>query len=439
MRDFGPKQMARRQYIFDVIKKVFVKFGFQPLETPAMENLSVLLGKYGEEGDKLLFKVLNSGDFLQDADAAHWKEESPSKIALRLCEKGLRYDLTVPFARYVAMNKNELTFPFKRYQIQPVWRADRPQRGRYREFYQCDADVVGTNSLLCEAEVALMISDVFAALKIQDYVIKINHRDILAGIAAQVKADNHGALFAALDKLEKTGHEKTVAELTRAGFTSPQCAALFHILSEKENLDALAARFADVGQRGVSELKEVFKLIEQFQSGSPRMELDLALARGLSYYTGCIFEVKIGGVGIGSVCGGGRYDRLTGVFDPSSAKSGVGISFGVDRIYDALEELRLFPDEAAGACKIMLAHFSEEGFTHGLRVLSQLRAADIAAEIFPDRVKIQKQLEYAHKKAIPFAIILGEEELKTGRLSVKNMKEGTQETMTLENAIQLLK
>lgn len=439
MRDFGPRQMARRQYIFDTIKKVFVKFGFRPIETPAMENLSTLMGKYGEEGDKLLFKVLNSGDFLKDVNTADWQEDSPSKMALRFCEKGLRYDLTVPFARYVVMNKNELAFPFKRYQIQPVWRADRPQRGRYREFYQCDADVVGTHSLLCEAEVVLMINEVLTALKIPDFTIKINHRDILTGIATQVNADNHGALFAAIDKLEKMGHEKVAAELAEAGFTPQQSTSLFQILSEKGNLDSLSARFVDAGQRGVNELKEVFKLIEAFQPEKLNVELDISLARGLSYYTGCVFEAKIGGVSIGSVCGGGRYDNLTGVFDPSDAKSGVGISFGVDRIYDVLEELDLFPEDAAGACKIMIAHFSEEGFLYGLKVLSQLRTQGIASEIFPDRTKIQKQLEYANKKVIPFVAIIGEDELKTGHLSVKNMKEGSQEIMSMEDIITLLK
>lgn len=437
MRDFGPRQMMRRQYIFDTIKKVFVKFGFQPIETPAMENLSTLLGKYGEEGDKLLFKVLNSGDFLKDTDPAAWTEAS--KVAPLLCEKGLRYDLTVPFARYVVMNKNELTFPFKRYQIQPVWRADRPQRGRYREFYQCDADVVGTKSLLCEAEVVLMINEVFDALKISDFTIKINHRDILAGIARQINTDNHAALFAAIDKLEKIGHEKVASELAEAGFTPQQSTALFHLLSEKGNIETLAERFIDVGKHGVNELKEVFKLLETFQAGNSHVELDIALARGLSYYTGCIFEVKIGGVSIGSVCGGGRYDNLTGVFDPSDPKSGVGISFGVDRIYDALEELRLFPEEVAGVAKIMVAHFTDEGFLYGLKTASRLRAEGIAAEIYPDRVKIQKQLEYANKKMIPFTAIIGEDELKTGQLSVKNMKEGSQEIMSLENLIRQLK
>src|SRR5688572_12814891 len=349
-RDFGPGTMAKRQFIFDAIRSVFQKFGFQPLETPAIENLSTLTGKYGEEGDQLLFKILNSGDFLKDIDPAKLTSVNYKSLTPDISEKGLRYDLTVPFARFVVMNRNEVTFPFKRYQIQPVWRADRPQKGRYREFYQCDADVVGTDSLLCEAEIILMIKSVFKTLGISDYTIKINHRDILNGVAGVFGASGKEiALFVAIDKLDKIGEVKVKEELLAKGFSQKSLDQLFKILNTRgttaEKLKFLKENFknTEAGNKGVADVEQVLRLLKELGSDDSNVELDIPLARGLSYYTGCIFEVKINNVGIGSVSGGGRYDNLTQAFGDKEKLSGVGFSFGVDRIYDAMEELKLFP------------------------------------------------------------------------------------------------
>jgi histidyl-tRNA synthetase len=444
-RDFGPTQMAKRQFILENIKNVFQKYGFQPIETPAMENLSTLTGKYGEEGDQLLFKILNSGDYLKDVDAQKLNAKDSKQITSSISEKGLRYDLTVPFARYVVMNRNEITFPFKRYQIQPVWRADRPQKGRYREFYQCDADVVGTNSLICEAEIILMIKEVFALLRINDYTIKINHRAILSGLAELCDANqNESSLFVAIDKLDKIGEEKVKEELRSRGFNDDKLNSLFEILNFKgtteEKIKFLSGKFSAIttGQKGIADFNEVLHLLEKYGSTEKNLEFDIALARGLSYYTGCIFEVKINNVSIGSVSGGGRYDNLTGVFGLPGV-SGVGFSFGVDRLYDAMEELKLFPQEAQISTQVLITHFDEESKLYGLKVLQTLRDNGIASEIYPDSVKIQKQLDFANKKMIPFTLVIGSEEVKSGMLTLKNMKAGEQTKKQLSEIVSIIK
>lgn len=444
-RDFGPAQMAKRQFILENIKKVFQKYGFLPLETPAMENLSTLTGKYGEEGDQLLFKVLNSGDFLKDVDQTKLEARNSKLMAFDISEKGLRYDLTVPFARYVVINRHEITFPFKRYQIQPVWRADRPQKGRYREFYQCDADVVGTDSLLCEAEIVLMIKEVFKGLGIQDYSIKINHRAILSGLAELCEAKgNESSLFVAIDKLDKIGEEKVKDELRSRGFSENSINILFEILNFKgttqQKIEYLTTKFSSTpsGQKGISDFKEVLSLLAGYGANEEHVEFDIALARGLSYYTGCIFEVKIHNVSIGSVSGGGRYDNLTGVFGLPGV-SGVGFSFGVDRLYDAMEELKIFPQDAQISTQVLIAHFDEESKRYGLKVLQALRDSGIASEIYPDSVKIQKQLEFANKKMVPYTIVIGSEEMKSGLLAFKTMKTGEQFKLTIEDILKRMK
>ncbi len=444
-RDFGPVQMAKRQFILTTIRQVFQKYGFQPLETPAMENLSTLTGKYGDEGDQLLFKVLNSGDFLKDVDASYLTAKDSRLITSSISEKGLRYDLTVPFARYVVMNRHEITFPFKRYQIQPVWRADRPQKGRYREFYQCDADVVGTDSLICEAEIVLMIKEVFRVLNIQDYSIKLNHRAILSGLAelCDVK-ENESSLFIAIDKLDKIGEEKVKDELRGRGYSEASLTTLFEILNFKgttqQKIEFLSDKFTHsrAGQKGITDLKEVLSLLSGYGATEDQVEFDIALARGLSYYTGCIFEVKINNVAIGSVSGGGRYDNLTGGFGLPNV-SGVGFSFGVDRLYDAMEELTLFPEGAQISSQVLIVHFDEVSKRYGLGVLHTLRAQGIASEIYPDGVKIQKQLDYANKKMIPYVVVIGSEEVSSGVLTFKNMKKGEQTKSSINDIIKILK
>ena len=443
-RDFGPAVMAKRQFIFDSIRTVFRKFGFQPLETPAMENLSTLMGKYGDEGDQLLFKILNSGDFLKDVSSDKLKDAR--SLTPGIAEKGLRYDLTVPFARFVVMNRNEVSFPFKRYQIQPVWRADRPQKGRYREFYQCDADVVGTNSLICEAEIILMIKEVFKALTITDYTIKLNHRGVLNGIAELIGAtSNQTALFVAIDKLDKIGEEKVREELSTKGFAAGSLDLLFGLLSIKgstgEKVTVLKQQFKsnEAGQKGVADIERVLDLLKASGSGDEHVDFDIPLARGLSYYTGCIFEVKINNVAIGSVSGGGRYDNLTQAFGDKENLSGVGFSFGVDRIYDAMEELKLFPKKAEISSRALVCHFDEDSLRYGMGVLSSLRAAGIASEIYPDISKIKKQLDYANKKQIPFALVIGSEETSSGLIAFKNLETGEQEKFYLNQIIDHLK
>ncbi len=445
-RDFGPAVMAKRQFILDNIKKVFQKFGFQPLETPAMENLTTLTGKYGDEGDQLLFKILDNGDFLKEVDQKILESRNLKLITSKISGKGLRYDLTVPFARYVVINRHEIAFPFKRYQVQPVWRADRPQKGRYREFYQCDADVVGTNSLICEAEIILMIKEVMSNLGVKDFSIKINHRSVLNGIAEVIGATGKESdLFVAIDKLDKIGEEKVREELLTKGFIGNKLDTLFTILnksgSNADKLNFLADQFtkSTAGQKGVSDLNEVFTLLKGFESNEKHVELDIALARGLSYYTGCIFEVKINNASIGSVSGGGRYDNLTASFGDKENLSGVGFSFGVDRLYDAMEELNLFSKETQVSSKILICHFDEEAMKFGLKALAAFRKAGIASEIYPDQSKLKKQLDYANKKLIPFTIVIGPDEMKSRMLTFKNMESGDQEKLTVAQIIQKLK
>jgi histidyl-tRNA synthetase len=441
-RDFGPATMAKRQFILDQIRKVFQIYGFQPLETPAMENLSTLTGKYGDEGDQLLFKILNSGDFLKDIEAQKLSARDSKKVSFDISEKGLRYDLTVPFARYVVMNRNEVSFPFKRYQIQPVWRADRPQKGRYREFYQCDADVVGTDSLLCEAEIILMIKQVFKNLGINDYSIKVNHRCILSGIAeiAGVK-ENESALFVAIDKLDKIGEEKVKDELRLKGFSEESLTSLFEVVNVKgstmNKLALLTARFdtSETGMKGLRDLQEVINYLNYYGETDEHVEFDVALARGLSYYTGCIFEVKINNVAIGSVSGGGRYDNLTKAFGDKTNLSGVGFSFGVDRLFDAMEELALFPEEAQVSSRVLICHFDEASLIHGLGVLANLRSAGIQSEIYPDHAKIKKQLDFGNKKRVSFVIVIGSDEVANGVLTIKNMATGEQKKLTVDQII----
>jgi histidyl-tRNA synthetase len=445
-RDFGPATMARRQFIFDNIRKVFQNYGFQPLETPAMENLSTLTGKYGEEGDQLLFKVLNSGDYLKDVSPQVLESKNSKQLTSDISEKGLRYDLTVPFARFVVMNRNEISFPFKRYQIQPVWRADRPQKGRYREFYQCDADVVGTESLICEAEIILMIKDTFKGLGITDYTIKINHRGVLNGVAEVINAKgNETPMFVAIDKLDKIGEEKVKEELRTKSFSEESLKSLFEILnvkgSNKNKLAFLFSKFekSHAGQKGLHNLEEVFELLESYGADDKQLEFDVTLARGLSYYTGCIFEVKINNVSIGSVSGGGRYDNLTQAFGDKDNLPGVGFSFGVDRIYDAMEELNLFPQDTQISSKVLICHFDEATFRYGLGVLSKLRVEGIASEIYPDQAKLKKQLEFSNKKRVPFTLVIGSDEMTSGLLALKNMTTGEQEKLSIEAVIKKIK
>ncbi|WP_026994132.1 histidine--tRNA ligase [Flectobacillus major] len=442
-RDFGPEKMVKRNYIFDSIKSVFQRFGFQPLETPSMENLSVLMGKYGDEGDQLLFKILNSGNFSEKIAQADL-DEGYKKLTHKISEKGLRYDLTVPFARYVVMNRGTLPLPFKRYQIQPVWRADRPQKGRYREFYQCDADVVGTDSLICEAEIILMIHEVMKKLGI-NFNLKVNNRKILTGLSEAIGASGQeGTLAVAIDKLDKIGKEKVLEELAEKGFSEAALANLEPVFeiggSNQEKflkLEELLVN-SEIGQKGIQELKQVWGYIGAFGLSDNNIELDITLARGLSYYTGAIFEVKALDVQIGSITGGGRYDNLTGTFGVPGL-SGVGISFGVDRIFDVLEELNLFPENQDITTQLLFTHFGVDEQNYSLPLLQKARLAGINAEVYPDNAKIKKQLDYADRKKVPFVCIIGSEEIETGLLTFKNMISGEQEKLTIETIIEKIK
>lgn len=441
-RDFTPIEMSRRNYIFDTIRSVFKSFGFAPIETPAMENLSTLMGKYGEEGDKLLFKILNSGDFMRGVDRSllDSTETSIGKLAAQLCEKGLRYDLTVPFARFVVMHRNELQMPFKRYQIQPVWRADRPQKGRYREFYQCDADVVGSDSLLNEVELLQLIDEVFARLGIR-ISIKLNNRKVLAGIAALIGApDKIIDITVAIDKLDKIGLDNVKAELRERGLNDDAVAALEPLLqidgTIAERLDKLAALLADVeeGSKGVDELRQIVSATEALGLRA-ELDLDVSLARGLNYYTGAIIEVKALDVQIGSITGGGRYDNLTGVFGMPGL-SGVGISFGADRIYDVLNQLDLYPADLLTGAKVLFLNMGSAEAVKSMGMMKQMRAAGISAEIYPDAAKMKKQMGYADSQHIPFVAIIGESELAADKLTLKNMTTGEQSLVSLEEAIE---
>ena len=439
-RDFTPAEMVRRNYIFDTIRAIFQKFGYQPIETPAMENLSTLLGKYGEEGDKLLFRILNSGDFLSDASQQEISEKNLNKLSLKICEKGLRYDLTVPFARFVVQRMSEITFPFKRYQIQPVWRADRPQKGRYREFYQCDVDVVGSNALLNEAELLQIIEEVFKALNIR-VVVKLNNRKILTGIAEIIgQSDKITDITVAIDKLEKIGIEKVNEELLSKGLSEAAINALQPIIqlsgTNDEKLDKLDALFScsAAGSEGVAEMRAIFSYAELLKISVP-IELDLTLARGLNYYTGAIIEVKAADVQIGSICGGGRYDNLTGVFGLSGV-SGVGISFGADRIYDVLLNLNGFPATVAQTTKVLFINFGTNEEKYVLPLLAKVRKAGINAEIYPDATKIKKQMAYANSKSVAYVAMAGENEIAKNQISLKNMLTGEQTTVELEDLIE---
>ncbi|MBO5886177.1 MAG: histidine--tRNA ligase [Bacteroidaceae bacterium] len=428
-RDFGPQEMARRNYIFNTIRQVYALYGFQQIETPAMENLSTLMGKYGEEGDKLLFKILNSGDFLRGIGEEDLNNGATGKLASQLCEKGLRYDLTVPFARYVVQHRDELTLPFRRYQIQPVWRADRPQKGRYREFYQCDADVVGSDSLINEVELMQIVDTVFNRFGIR-VCIKINNRKILTGIAEMIgEAERIVDITVAIDKLDKIGLEKVNEELRANGLSEDAIQKLQPIINlsgtnqEKMATMRQALAQSEIGLKGIDEVEFVLNHLSGLSS---QVELDLTLARGLNYYTGCIFEVKALDVQIGSITGGGRYDNLTGIFGMPGI-SGVGISFGADRIYDVLNQLELYPEEVTTATQILFINFGEKETEYCLPILSDLRAAGIRAEIYPDAAKMKKQMQYANVKAVPFVALVGENEMSAGMVTLKNMTTGEQQ------------
>lgn len=429
-RDFSTSEMSGRELIFDTVKKVFRLYGYQPIETPAMENLSTLLGKYGEEGDKLIFRILNSGDFLSGVSQQDWSDGNTVKLAGQICEKGLRYDLTVPFARYVVQHREELIFPFKRYQIQPVWRADRPQKGRYREFFQCDVDVIGSDSLLNEYELIRIIDDVFARLQIS-ITIKINNRKILAGIAEFIgEAGRITDITVAIDKLEKIGLQAVNEELVSKGIPMQAVEKLQPVLmlkgSTAEKLERLREILKDsaTGMNGINEMQTIFSFVNEGRISS-KVELDLTLARGLNYYTGAIFEVKSDDISIGSICGGGRYDNLTGVFGMEGV-SGVGVSFGADRIYDVMSQLNLFDRLSASSTEILVINFGEKETRYAIRLLDDLRASGVKAELYPDQAKLKKQMSYADARKIPFIIMAGEEEISNSEFTLKNMSSGEQ-------------
>ncbi|MFI3330382.1 MAG: histidine--tRNA ligase [Rikenellaceae bacterium] len=441
-RDFSPEQMLRRNYMFDTVREAFKSFGFLPLETPSMENLSTLMGKYGDEGDKLLFKILNSGEFTSKTPSEVYAQLSSAALASRFCEKGLRYDLTVPFARYVVQHQNEISFPFRRFQIQPVWRADRPQKGRYREFYQCDVDIIGSNSLTNECELIQMVERVFSSLKIA-VVLKMNNRKILFGIAESIgHGDKMMDITVAIDKLDKIGLDAVCAELSMRGLEDEAIEKLKPILSlsgtNQEKLETLRGIIAqsETGVKGIEEMETIFSYVDAL-GVTLDIELDLSLARGLNYYTGAIFEVKAKDFAIGSICGGGRYDDLTGIFGMPNM-SGVGISFGADRIYDVLTGLDLFPSSAVVSTKVLFVNFGSKEQLASMRLCSQLRDKGIASEIYPDSVKMKKQMEYANKRAIPYVVIIGESELNEAVATVKNMTTGEQTKVSFDALVDAL-
>ncbi len=442
-RDFSPIEMAKRNYIFNTIKDVFLLYGYQQIETPAMENLSTLMGKYGDEGDKLLFKIINSGDYLKDVDDSLIQERDYIHLIPKISEKGLRYDLTVPFARYVVLHRNEIQFPFKRYQIQPVWRADRPQKGRYREFYQCDADVVGSDSLINEVELVAMIDEVFKRLGV-NIVIKINNRKILSGIAEVIGApDKIIDITVAIDKIDKIGIDNVNEELKEKGLSIEAVSSLQPLLtlkgSNEEKINVLQSLLGSspTGVKGIEELKFVLDRVAGLGLEST-VELDVSLARGLNYYTGTILEVKACDVEIGSITGGGRYDNLTGVFGMPGT-SGVGISFGADRIYDVLNSLDLYPANTLSSTRVLFINFGERESQASLQCVSRLRREGIPAEIFPDSAKMKKQMNYANDKHVPYVAMVGESELLNNTIALKNMETGEQKELTLEEVIEILK
>lgn len=442
-RDFSPIEMSRRNYIFDTIREAFRLFGFRQIETPAMENLSTLMGKYGEEGDKLLFKILNSGDYLKGVDQTLIDNKDTVRLAAKLCDRGLRYDLTVPFARFVVQHRDELQLPFKRFQIQPVWRADRPQKGRYREFYQCDADIVGSDSLINEIELLQMEDMVFSRLGIR-VAIKLNNRKILAGIAELIgEPDKLVDITVAIDKIDKIGIEKVNEELAERGLSPEAIAALRPILeidgTGEERISKLGTLLASspTGTKGVEELRAVYE--GSLALGlNAELDVDVSLARGLNYYTGTIIEVKALDAEIGSISGGGRYDNLTGVFGLDGI-SGVGISFGADRIYDVLLALNLFPDETSQATRVLFANFGQNEATASLAIIKRLRSCGISAEIYPDNAKMKKQIGFANAMNVPFFAIIGESELAEGTVTLKNMADGTQTTVKADEVAEMVK
>ena len=442
-RDFSPLEMARRDYIFSTITRHFRLLGFHRIETPAMENLSTLMGKYGEEGDKLLFKILNSGDFLKGVTPENLDDHNLPKLTNQLCEKGLRYDLTVPFARYVVQHRADLQMPFKRFQIQPVWRADRPQKGRYREFYQCDADIVGSDSLFNEIELLQLIDDVFSDLKVR-VAIKINNRKVLSGIAEVIGCpDKLVDITVAIDKIDKIGLEAVNAELTEKGLTNQQIEALRPVLtltgSNEEKIQQMSAMLekSEEGALGIKELQFVISGFDKF-GHTAALDLDFSLARGLNYYTGTIIEVKALDVEIGSITGGGRYDNLTGVFGMPGL-SGVGISFGADRIYDVLNALSLYPDELSGSAKVLFVNFGEAEAFKAMEAIKELRANGISAQLFPDAAKMKKQMNYANSEGTPFVAIIGETELANGTVTLKDMTSGEQKELNISELVETLK
>ena len=441
-RDFSPEILAKRNYIFDTIKEVFRKFAYKQMETPAIENLSTLTGKYGEEGDKLLFKILNSGNFLKKVSDAELQERDTKKMANLVAEKGLKYDLTVPFARYVVQHQSDITFPFKRFQIQPVWRADRPQKGRYREFYQCDADIIGSNSLINELEIVQMIDEVFTKLNLK-VTIKINNRKLLAGIAERIGyPEKLIDITVAIDKLDKIGHEKVYEELKLAGISENAIELLEPMFNFggpfNEQMQCIEKFLGetDTGVEGIVEIEKLFSYLDMFKFNN-KVELDLTLARGLSYYTGAIFEVVSDEIQIGSICGGGRYDDLTGIFGLKDV-SGVGISFGADRIFDVLENLNRFPENTASSVKLMFVNFGEKEEKYCLPVLQKLRQNGINSEIYPDSSKMKKQMKYANSNKIPFVALAGDNEINDNKFTLKNMLTGDQQLVTAENMVKML-
>jgi len=442
-RDFGPIEMAKRNYIFNTIREVYALYGFQQIETPAMETLQTLMGKYGEEGDKLLFKVLNSGDCLSKCSDEELLERNPLHLASKMCEKGLRYDLTVPFARYVVMHREELQLPFKRYQIQPVWRADRPQKGRYREFYQCDADVVGSDSLLNEVELMQIVDEVFSRFGIR-IQIKINNRKILSGIAEVIgAADKIVDITVAIDKLDKIGIDNVNAELREDGLSEEQIQKLQPIImlsgtnDEKLTTIAEVLKDSETGLKGVEETKYILNTLNTHSCLRNEIQLDLTLARGLNYYTGAIFEVKALDVQIGSITGGGRYDNLTGIFGMPGL-SGVGISFGADRIYDVLNQLDLYPKDSVTSTQVLFINFGEQETAYCLPIINKVRARGIRAELYPDIAKMKKQMSYANAKQIPFVVLAGESEMAQGKVTLKNMESGEQALVDTDALIEKL-
>ena len=437
-RDFGPGVSAKRSYIIDKIKQNFIRYGFAQIETPSMENLSVLTGKYGDEGDQLLFKVLNSGDYLGKTTLDDY-ERGSRQLTTKISDKGLRYDLTVPFARFVVMNQNEITFPFKRFQIQPVWRADRPQKGRYREFYQCDADIIGSKGLWSETELTLLFRDVFDDLGLKDYIIKVNHREILFLLATYVGLQDQTISFCAeLDKLDKIGTEKVRQNIEALGADPDKLQETMDLLSITGREELMAKLKEIDGENvGVFQLEAYFQSLQSIDPAI-QVELDVSLARGLSYYTGMIYEVKPTSVQMGSISGGGRYDNLTGVFGLNNV-SGVGISFGLDRIYDVLEELQLFPAEVLNSLDLLVVHFNEENLVHGHEVVMKLRESGLKADLYPENTKIRKQFDYADKIGAAYTLVIGDEEMESARYMLKDMQTGDQKPLPLDEIIRLIK